>query len=673
MLIPLGHEQTSVRRLPWVTFGIMVLCILAYVLTLAGTHEGDPRQRLDEVAQYYMSHPYLELDPGLKGVFFHGKTQEEQEAFREAAKHFAARPDDPADEAAEQRQLDQLTERFFAAVVPAPYREWGLIPAKIHVLAFITYMFMHAGLLHLLGNLFFLYLAGPFIEDVWGRPLYIAFYLAAGVFSAGMFALRYPQMEGPLIGASGAIAGVMGAFFIRYWTSRIRFFYWIGFVFRGTFSAPAWLMLPLWFLREVVWATGTDAANPEGGGGGVAYWAHVWGFAFGVAIALAVRFLRVEERFIHPAIESKITLVANPLVEEAAQLRDQGRGDDALALLRDEVRRNPDTQLMYWTLAVQQGAAGEAAPVAERLIRDALRNGDVEIAESHWRELRQHAPAAIPEPSLAARMAEQFAQQRLQEDASDALDAALAEAGPATGGAILLRLARVAAQLGSPRTAEVIRAAREHPELPPEALEELGQLEGALPESSLPTSPLADAPVPPLPSAPAIEQGTTGEEDVPPEPVIEPRVVAHRLERMDGVPTALVGDSLVVSVQGETRSVPLSRLQAVAVAGIQGSPPVLLVDLLLDGPWSDRVALRTVRLLSSSFDPQLLMPEAASTIEAFRSLLDLLLQISEAVPLPDPDAAVGRPFRMFASVAAYEQEVLGVEREPPPSPLSVAH
>ena len=148
----------------------------------------------------------------------------------------------------------------------------------------ITYQFLHGGFLHLFGNLFFLFLAGPFIEDVWGRPVFAAFYLTAGALSALMFALRYPELDEPLIGASGAVAGVMGAFLVRYWKTRIRFLYFFIPFRPGTFTAPAWLMLPLWFARELVFAQAWDVASPGTGGGGVAHWAHVWGFAFGLEL-----------------------------------------------------------------------------------------------------------------------------------------------------------------------------------------------------------------------------------------------------------------------------------------------------------------------------------------------------------------------------------------------------
>ncbi|MEJ2190327.1 MAG: hypothetical protein P8Y93_13140 [Acidobacteriota bacterium] len=92
----------------------------------------------------------------------------------------------------------------------------------------------------------------------------------------------------------------------------------------------------------------------------------------------------------------------------------------------------------------------------------------------------------------------------------------------------------------------------------------------------------------------------------------------------------------------------------------EGRKPVVVVDLLLDSPWGDRETLRIVRLTSDSFDPRGLVG-GDDAMAAFRTLLDHLLKVSEAVPLPDPDAARGRPFRSFPSFEAYHREVLGVE------------
>ena len=105
--------------------------------------------------------------------------------------------------------------------------------------------------MHLLGNLLFLVLAAPHVEERWGPVLFGVFYLLSGVVAALFWALRYPGLDTSLVGASGAIAGVMGAFLVCFGGSKIKFFYWFGIIW-GTFRAPAWLMLPLWLAIEVI-------------------------------------------------------------------------------------------------------------------------------------------------------------------------------------------------------------------------------------------------------------------------------------------------------------------------------------------------------------------------------------------------------------------------------------
>src|SRR5439155_12112088 len=114
---------------------------------------------------------------------------------------------------------------------------------------------------------------------------------------------RHPDSEIPLVGASGAIAGLMGAFLVRYARTRIRFAYLIAPSMRGTFDAPAWVMLPLWFGQQIFFAALTDSSS----GGGVAYLAHVAGFAFGAAIAGAIAWLEIEARWLRPRLEAAVT------------------------------------------------------------------------------------------------------------------------------------------------------------------------------------------------------------------------------------------------------------------------------------------------------------------------------------------------------------------------------
>ncbi|HHQ48693.1 MAG TPA: rhomboid family intramembrane serine protease, partial [Acidobacteria bacterium] len=427
MIIPIGQQDSTVRRLPWVTFTIMILCVLVFLGTLGPTRRlhRQASLKLAEAATYWMQHPYLKPDKRLKGLLTGGSGQRE-EAMMELVRQFGKKPPPTAPELKKQQaHLEELVEAAFSLVRKIPAYRWGLVPAHPTATTYITYMFMHGGWLHLLGNLFILFLTGPFLEDAWGRPLYAGVYLISGIFSAFMFAVHYPHFQGPLIGASGAIAGVMGAFLIRFWSRRIRFFYWFFFVFFGTFEAPAWLMLGLWLARELVFAQAKDTLAP-GTGGGTAHWAHVWGFGFGLLVAFVVKRFDLEERFIHPAIESKITVVNNEPIERAMEAYKAGDVEQAWRLLEMELRKNPDnldTQLALWNLAVESGRARDAVRHAKRLIRSSLRSGNEEGAVVVWSELMGNVPGTRLDPSTAVSVARVLADGGRLEEAERALEA----------------------------------------------------------------------------------------------------------------------------------------------------------------------------------------------------------------------------------------------------------
>jgi membrane associated rhomboid family serine protease len=164
-------------------------------------------------------------------------------------------------------------------------RQWSVIPADIvagkHWVTILTAMFMHAGWLHLIGNMVFLWAFGPEIEDAMGRPRYLAFYLLSGVVASAAQIAAMRDSAVPNLGASGAIAGVMGAFLITYPRDRIRTLLLFGFFYRVT-VIPAALLIGLWFLTQLFSQLGSVADVQSGG---VAYLAHVGGFIFGAATA----------------------------------------------------------------------------------------------------------------------------------------------------------------------------------------------------------------------------------------------------------------------------------------------------------------------------------------------------------------------------------------------------
>jgi hypothetical protein len=260
------------------------------------------------------------------------------------------------------------------------------------------------------------------------------------------------------------------------------------------------------------------------------------------------------------------------------------------------------------------------------------RNDDVFVI-AHWEDMLRACGTLPVEPALGVRIAEILEKDRRDESARDTLIMANARISPSTPVALRLRMARLAVLLASPIAGEIIDGALAHPELSPE---ERSELETARAGLAPPTEAFPDEP----------------EEEVEP---------SHSLQVVNAVPKGLEGNSLQVEVNGQLRALGLDAIQVLAVAGISrfAEKPIVLVDLLLDSPWGDREVVRAVRLLSNNFDPRALVG-GDEALPAFQKLLARILEISEAVPLPDPDAARGKPFKSFATIDAYQTEVLNI-------------
>jgi rhomboid family protein len=162
--------------------------------------------------------------------------------------------------------------------------QWSVIPAEIvsghHWITILTAMFMHGSWSHIIGNMVFLWAFSPEIEDAMGRGRYLVFYLIGGLVAMLAQVLADPHSTVPNLGASGAIAAVMGAFLVTYPRDRIRTLLFI-FVFARIRFIPAALLIGLWFLIQLFHAGAVAQVQT----GGVAYLAHVGGFIFGAATA----------------------------------------------------------------------------------------------------------------------------------------------------------------------------------------------------------------------------------------------------------------------------------------------------------------------------------------------------------------------------------------------------
>ena len=166
---------------------------------------------------------------------------------------------------------------------------FGLVPAAFSWVAVLTSMFLHGGLLHVGGNMLFLWIFGDNVEDRMGHGRFVVFYLLCGAAAALAQTAMSPDSVVPMVGASGAVAGVMGAYFVLYPHSRIVTLVPL-FVFFHVMEVPALVFLGLWFVLQFVSGVGSIAAATGGEpAGGIAFWAHVAGFVAGVSGVLVFR------------------------------------------------------------------------------------------------------------------------------------------------------------------------------------------------------------------------------------------------------------------------------------------------------------------------------------------------------------------------------------------------
>ena len=166
---------------------------------------------------------------------------------------------------------------------------FGFVPAKFSIITIITSMFIHGGLAHIIGNMWFLWLFGDNVESVLGHLKYFLFYMVCGIGAAlGQFLIS-TSSQVPMVGASGAIAGILGAYMIQFPKARVHVL--VILIFITTIAVPAQIVLGLWFLMQLTGGLGTLGMDTTGG---VAWFEHVVGFISGVGLLRRFQNLRLE-------------------------------------------------------------------------------------------------------------------------------------------------------------------------------------------------------------------------------------------------------------------------------------------------------------------------------------------------------------------------------------------
>jgi len=721
-----------------------------------------------ELLNYYIQHPYLNLDPETKKLLFGEKENEDVEEMlatygrRESRKIHLFQDE-------EQQKLDQLSQKLKNTIEDVPYRKYGFIPAQKSFISLVTYMFIHGGWMHLIGNLLLLYLTGPFIEDVWGRPIFTVFYIIAGLFSGYMFSLYYPNFTGPLIGASGAIAGLMGAFLIRYWRTKIKFFFFF-FIIHGTFKAPAWVMLPIWLALEIFSANAIDSVNAEGGG--VAHWVHIWGFILGVVVAAGMKRFKIEEKYVHPKIEAQVHFVDEgyKAFEEATHKINEGKSDEAYALLLVAARKNPmdkDVVEGLWNQGKELGKEKEAAEFYVRMIESEIRHDLMDVAFAHFADLKEKVPQASISMTCKFMLMTYLTGHQDYKEAKELASELIEEVDLNSSPGLLQKFASAASEHSPEIAKKVIELSLKHPGITDEQKDvlktKLKELQSRLPESppvsdmgeahavvsnteqltselesQLGLSPeeqpvvepevqsLADTislPVVEAESQPVDEpEGQAGVE-LEGQPVDEPEVqpladsVGQTQEELRGqrgpgpnaLPEAEPGsqpaveledqselspevqpvvepdkpkrslspNQLIMAVKATPLSVndgkialnmdeigqqllPLNKVKSIAVAEIalDQEMPFQLIDLFLDDPKTNDRKIRTIRLLSTSFDATKFSPGIQDQQDALKVFVSVLLKLSGATAYADEDSILLDAPQRFSSIENYEKSIL---------------
>jgi len=428
MLIPLRHENMRGRRWPYITFALIGLNILIFLVTHGPIQQQLPqraRTRL-QLLSFSAVHPDLQLSPDA-GSFVEGVKKsvgsEQWDQFAEKQKAALHTTGDDQDTAALQTQMDALCAAFETEQKSDMLDNYAFVPAKSRLLSYITANFLHGGWLHLIFNMWFLWLAGFILEDNWGRLIYPVFYLVAGAAALQFYGWCAPGSYMPLVGASGAVAALMGAFLVRFPKMKIEMAFFPLF-YRYRFKAPAYYLLPLWLAMEFFYGSVMGVSST------VAHWAHVGGFLFGMAAAYGLKRSGLEQKA-SEAIESKIAWSAAPEMVRAGEVLEKSNYDEAAMILTNYLKQKPTaTDALEMLQQVQWRRSDTPAylDATAQLLQLHLKAQDSEAA---WRDYEAYCQAGgdkLPAPAWLdlARMLE--GQQNFDRAASEYVR--LAEAHP---------------------------------------------------------------------------------------------------------------------------------------------------------------------------------------------------------------------------------------------------
>ncbi|HLL54117.1 MAG TPA: rhomboid family intramembrane serine protease [Myxococcaceae bacterium] len=653
-LFPVGVDEATVDRVPWVSIVLAAICAVCFGVTWLTPEKplGYSDADAQAVIKYWAQHPYLELREPYRKRILPPDVRLLVQVRRRAELEQKHKLPDEFGMQVEQGELDRLQNELLQAADQSLLSRFSLIPERGPTqFGWLTYMFLHFGWMHLLMNLFFFYLVGPMLEDVWGRPLFAAFYLGGGLAAGVAHHLLDPTSAIPMAGASGAVAACIGAFTYRYARRKINMVYWLLLFVRGSFKIPAWVWGLFWFASEVA------SFLLNGGDNGVAVMAHIGGFVFGIFVALALGKSGAEARYLAPVLAAKVSWEQHPDVLVATDALERGDRDTALAAFGRALDAQPDNRdalVGFSRLSLELGHREQGMAQASRLLERQLRAKDPDAVWMTLEEVGHLLDPSLLDPVLARKVADASA--RMPEGVLPKLVPVLVAAGalPGEDGAKpLLRAAQILLDpliRPEPETALLyLREAEKRSDLSPELRSILthwaGKAEQEIASRQAAREPARGAYGTVDDSLPELGDGT-------------PRITTCKVVGLS--PQALT----LQASDGQMSTVELARILAVAVgvapvSATEGAPPqrFALTDLVIS--WGEAGQGPTVlRLPSYALNLRASYPGVPPK-EAFGQFLRHLLDVSGATALPDPEALSRGAYAHYPDEQAMNQALYG--------------
>ena len=678
ILLPVGIDNTKLYRNPVVTYSIVGICCLVW---LFGTLRQDIRTSSETATtlRYYFQHPYLEIPVRFRQFLIRQKLTaalEVHDSFLVDKKELEEKTPEPGQLQLEQEHFEKEVDSLLFRRGRSFSEKWGITPSQFKIGTIITYMFVHAGFYHLIGNMLFFFFTGPFLEDRWGRPFFCGFFLLSGVLAGLAQVLGSPRSALPVVGASGAIAAVMGAFLVKFTFRKFNFLFLTMLFFRVihfSFSLPAWLVISLFISMDILLSIVLSDRSFT------AHWAHLAGFGSGITTALVLRMSPLGPK-LNPGGFDPDFPQTDPR-EGAEMLELQGREDKALALLNQTAFQpdaDPELKYLYWNMALKHKVLPHMKSAAMHLFSEALKDNNAEGAFYYWKVFIENSK---PLPILTgqyANLAEELVGLGMKVQAAEVIRHCLDIRTNLSPQQFIL-LGEQAFRIDQDTMQYVYQRATCRKDLPEDTRTRLASL--------VTLAPVEEKNV--IPSEIALSEGPAVSFELDGHDLNEPHLDAlmertFHLEEPQSDPLADVSDwQLQIQKLRVVNATPLrfndsvfevstppygnkifrhSSVKEVFLGHIapDAGPPVMILDVFMDHPNQPLPLHRVLRMHSDLINPDLLIKGEKNPAQALLYMAGTITKGNSTLAFSHPEGFMGYPISVFKTIVEMEKILYGI-------------